>query len=104
MHPALNGTQLSEVTYDGAGFDFNRNRIAMFLVEEGAVLNIIGTSDRARIGITGGSGSKINVDVDGATINDNKVTSGSGGGIYFYNEINNEKGITISLNINDGYL
>lgn len=54
--------------------------------------------------VTFATGSKINVDIDGAAINDNKVTSGSGGGIYFYNDINNEKGITISLNINDGYL
>lgn len=54
--------------------------------------------------VTFATGSKINVDVEGAIINDNKVTSGSGGGIYFYNDINNEKGITISLNINGGYL
>lgn len=58
MNTDANGNTVS--AFDGIGFDFNkfygRDRIAMFLVEEGATLKLLGKSDKMRIGINGGSG------------------------------------------------
>lgn len=58
MNTDANGNTVS--AFDGIGFDFNQfygnDRIAMFLVEEGATLKLLGKSDEMRISINGGSG------------------------------------------------
>lgn len=47
---------VSVSTFVGEGFNFNKNRISMFLVEEGATLRIIGKDQNARVVLNGGSG------------------------------------------------
>lgn len=54
--------------------------------------------------VTLAKGSTINMAFDGAIINDNKVVSGSGGGIYFDSNIRKDQEVTIKMNFDDGYL
>lgn len=46
-------------------------------------------------------GSTISANINGAIISGN-TSSADGGGVYFYNEINKDKGIGISFNLNSG--
>lgn len=61
--------------FDGVGFSFNKNRIAMFLVEEGATLRILGKSSKARVTINGGTGGDEQrvFEADGVTLDSLKT-------------------------------
>ena len=52
-------------TFDGVGFSFNANRPAMFLVEAGATLKILGKSELTRVTINGGAGTTKHRVLDG---------------------------------------